>query len=261
MAVKAVYRTVVQHQDAVGVLHAGNALGDDDACGAWDGAGEVCADARVRGGIHGAGGIVENQYLRPFEQRPGDAQPLPLPAGKVAAAALNAAFVALRQTRYKIVRAGQAAGFPALRAGGILASPAQVFQHRTRKEHVVLRHHGYLHAQCLHIVGAHIHAADAHAARIHIVQAANQVGERGFTAARAADNADGFARTNVNVYIAQRFPTAALFVGKMHVVKVDAAVGHRRARLLGVSEGGRFLQHLCHTPATGGAHGNHDKDH
>jgi hypothetical protein len=42
------------------------------------------ADLRVGTGVHGAGGIVQNQDLRLFEQRPRDAQPLLLPAGHIA---------------------------------------------------------------------------------------------------------------------------------------------------------------------------------
>ena len=89
MGVKGVHPAVVQHQDAVGVLDAGNALGNDDFGGAGDDPGKGGADLGISGGVNRGGGVVQNQHLGPLQQGPGDAQPLLLAAGDVGAAPLD----------------------------------------------------------------------------------------------------------------------------------------------------------------------------
>ena len=73
----------------VGVLHAGNALGNDDLRRIRDLLAQGLADARVRRGIDGARRIVEDEDLRLFQQGAGDAQALLLPAGDIRAALLD----------------------------------------------------------------------------------------------------------------------------------------------------------------------------
>ena len=55
VGVKGVDPAVVQHQDAVGPLHAGHPLGDDDFCGAGDLLGKGLPDLGVGGGVHRGG--------------------------------------------------------------------------------------------------------------------------------------------------------------------------------------------------------------
>src|SRR5699024_6717335 len=105
------------NQDAVGVLHAGNALGNDQLGGAGDMLGKGLADLGVGGGVHRAGGVVQNQDLGPFQQRPRNAQPLLLPAGHVGAALLDPGVVPVGEAVDELVGAGGAAGFAAFLLG------------------------------------------------------------------------------------------------------------------------------------------------
>ena len=61
------HAAVVQHEDAVCVLHGADALGDDEFRGVGDLLCESPADQGIRPGIYGAGGIVQDQYLGLFQ--------------------------------------------------------------------------------------------------------------------------------------------------------------------------------------------------
>ena len=63
MGVKAADPPLLQHQDAVGVFHAGHPLGNDELGGAGDLPGEGSPDFGVGGGVHGGGGVVQNEHL------------------------------------------------------------------------------------------------------------------------------------------------------------------------------------------------------
>ena len=107
--------------------------------------------------------------------------------------------VAVRELADKLIRLRQAAGLLHLCIGGVLVSPTQIFPDGTAEQHVFLQHHGYLVAQSLQVVAAHIHTAHAHSALSGVIQTGDELDQRGFGRARAADNADGLAGTNVQV--------------------------------------------------------------
>ena len=93
MGAQAVDLAVVQHQDAVGILHGGDALCDDDLGGSGDLFPERLADLGIGGGIHGAGRVVQDQHLGLAQQGAGDGQALLLAAGNVRAALLDPGIV------------------------------------------------------------------------------------------------------------------------------------------------------------------------
>ena len=99
MRAEAVDAALVQNKDAVGVLHAGNTLGNDDLRRIRDLLAQGLANARVRRGIDRAGRIVEDEDLRLFQQGAGNAQALLLPAGDIGAALLDVGLIALAEWR------------------------------------------------------------------------------------------------------------------------------------------------------------------
>src|SRR5699024_6968021 len=106
----------------------GDALGDDDLGGAGDRFRKGGADFSVGGGVHGGGGVVQDEHLRFFQQSPGDAQALFLPAGDVVAAPLDPGLISLGEAVDELVGAGRPAGLHALLLGGAGVAPAQVLQ-------------------------------------------------------------------------------------------------------------------------------------
>lgn len=103
---EAVDLAVVQHEDAVGILHRGNALCNDDLGGAGDLLTERLPDLCVGGGIHGTGGVVEDEDLRLAQQGTGDGQTLFLAAGHVGAALLDPGVVLVREALDELIGAG-----------------------------------------------------------------------------------------------------------------------------------------------------------
>ena len=86
---------LVQDHDPVRVHDGVEPLGDDDLGGAGTDVPKRLPDGLVRGGVHGAGGVVHDEDLGILQQGPGDAQPLLLTAGHVDAALPQVRIVSL----------------------------------------------------------------------------------------------------------------------------------------------------------------------
>ena len=115
------------HQDdAVRVLYAGHALGDDDLGGLWDKLAEALADQGVGLGVNRAGGVVQDEDLGLFEQGPGNAKALLLAAGYIGSALLDPGVVLIRKLLDKFVGLGQLTGLYELLVRGVRIAPAQV---------------------------------------------------------------------------------------------------------------------------------------
>src|SRR5699024_1713503 len=193
----------LHHDDAVGILHAGHALGNDDFGGLGDELPEALADQRVGAGIDGRSGVVQNQDLGLLQQGAGDAQTLFLAARDVGAALLDPGVILLGELLDELVGLGQTAGFLHLGVGGVGVATAQVVLCGAREQHVLLQHHGHLVAQGLQVVLAHVHAAHLHAALGDVVQAGDQLDQAGLGRTGAAQDADDLARLDVQVDVGQ----------------------------------------------------------
>ena len=117
MGAYVLHHAVVQDDDHIRVLHGGDPLGDDELGGAGDFLPEGLADHGVGAGVHGGGGVVQNEDLGLFQQRTGDAKPLLLTAGDVGAALLNVGVVAVGEALNELVGAGQTTGVNQLLVG------------------------------------------------------------------------------------------------------------------------------------------------
>ena len=116
----------VHDDDAVGILNRGNTLGNDDLGGIRDELAEALADQGVGPGVHSGSGIVEDQDLGLLQKGPGDAQPLLLAAGDVAAALLDPGVVLVGKLLDELVGLRQAAGLKHLLVGGVGVAPAEI---------------------------------------------------------------------------------------------------------------------------------------
>src|SRR5699024_4804261 len=115
-----------QNNDPVGILHRGHTLGNDNLGGVGNLLQEGLANHGVGTGIHGGGGIVENQNLGLFQQCTGDTKTLTLAAGDVGAALLNVGVVALGEGGNKLVGPAQMAGVLHFLVGGVGVTPAEI---------------------------------------------------------------------------------------------------------------------------------------
>ena len=143
---------VVHHENEVGVLHGRDALGDDDLGRFGDIGAEALADERVGARVDRGGRVVEDQNLRLFEKRPGDAETLLLSAGDVRAALLDIGVIPVGEGADEFVRLREPARLDHLVIGGILVAPAQVILDGAGEENVLLQHHADFAAQGVKVV-------------------------------------------------------------------------------------------------------------
>ena len=247
--------------DAVCVLHGADALGDDELGRVGQIACQPCANLGVGLGVDGAGGVVQDQDLGATQQGACNAQALLLTARNIRAALFDPGVVALGEAVDKLVGAGQMRCLADFLVGGVRVAPTQVLGDGAAKQHVFLQHHGDLVTQRVQVVVAHVHAAHAHSAFGGVVQAGDEVNERGLGRAGAADDADGLAARNVQVDIVERLALRMLGILKAHVVKVDGTVGNLEHGLGGIGDRGLGGQHLGNAVCRFVGHGHHDKDH
>lgn len=125
---------IVEHDDAVGVLHGADALRDDDLRRLRDIGGKGLLDLRVRARIDSACRVIEDKHLRLFEQRAGDAQALLLAAGDICAALLDIGVIAVRHGGDELIRTREHAGVLEFLVRGILIAPAEVLLDRAGKQ-------------------------------------------------------------------------------------------------------------------------------
>ena len=252
--------SAVHNDNHIRVLDGGNPLGDNQLGGAGDFLPEGLADHGIGVGVHGGGGVVQNQDFRLFQQGPGDAQPLLLAAGDIGAALLDVGIVALREALDEFVGAGQAAGMNQLLIGGLGVAPAQIFLDGAGEQGVLLEHHGHVVPQNLQVIVPDIHAAHLQRAPGDIVQPGNQLHQGGLGGAGGAQNAHGGPGGNVEIHMLQGVQLGLLGVAEGHILKIDGAVLHVLHRLFGGGEVGRLRQNL-RAPAHGGPGHNHHHEH
>ena len=146
------------------------------------------------------------------------------PPEDVRAALLDVGIVLVRELLDEVVRLRQFAGVDHLFIGGIGVAPAQVVLDGAGEEDVLLQHHGHGVAQRFKVVLAHVHAADQHAALGDIVEAGDELHQRRFGRARAAEYAHHLAGLDVEVRPAQAEAVRVAGIAEIDVFKADGAI-------------------------------------
>src|SRR5699024_3540091 len=96
---------------------------------------------------------------------------------------------------------------------------------------------------------------------IHIVQAADQVNQAALARSCATDHADRLAGLDMQVDIGQGVFAAAVLVGEVDVVEIDAAVRHLHDRLLRIVQVGGLVEYFADTADARHGHADHDHNH
>ena len=106
---------VLEDQDAAGIAHGGEAMGDDEGGSALHHLIERPVTPRLGHRIERAGGFVENEDRRVFQQRAGDGEALAFAAGEKPAALADARFEAFGIALDEFERLRPRGGFAQLR--------------------------------------------------------------------------------------------------------------------------------------------------
>ena len=137
----------VEDEDAVGVHHGVEAVGDGDDRAILPDALERAVEGRLGRRVERARRLVEQEQLGVAHQRPGDAHALALAAREPPPALAHERLVALGERQDPLVDLrGLRGGFD-FGVGGIEAAVADVLADREVEEEAVLQHHAHLRAQ------------------------------------------------------------------------------------------------------------------
>ncbi len=135
-------------------------------------------------GIQVGGGLVHDEDRGVFEEGAGDGDALNLPAGEAHAAFADYGLIAVRQLADEIVRVGHGGGGVDLLAGGIAPAIEDILPDGAGEEHRLLRHDADGAAQRFERRLADVLPVDENAPLLHVVEARQDIHQRGF--ARAA---------------------------------------------------------------------------
>ena len=141
-------------------------------------------------GVQGRGRLVQDDDRRVPQDRPGDRDPLPLPAGQVRAALADVRVEPVRQPGGELVHQRQPRGPPHVPVPRPRVAADDVLPQRPVQQHGVLQHGGDLPAQRGQLVPAHVDAVDQHLAGAHVRQPRDERRDRALAGAGRPDQRD-----------------------------------------------------------------------
>lgn len=191
MGVETGDNTIVHDEDAVAVLHAEDALGDDELCHLGQLGAEPFPYLGIGGGVTGGRGVVEDEDFGMFQQGTGDAEALLLTTADIGATLFDTGVVALGHLLDELVNLCYLAGTTALVQRGVGVAPAEVVEDGAAEQDVLLQDDGDGGAQCGEVVVTHVTTTDEDGALGGVVETADEVDEGGLATAGAADDSDG----------------------------------------------------------------------
>ena len=250
MGAHRMHPAVLQDDDLVGVHHGGDALGDDEL-GHIPQLCQSGADLPLSGGVHGAGGVVEDQDFRPLEQGTGDAQPLLLPAGDVHASLAQVGVQALWHPLQKFGGAGRPTGRPQLLVARVRFPPPQILPHGAGEENVLLEHDAHRVPQSPEIVLPHIPAAHPDRPLGGVVQPGNELHQGSLGRASTAQDAHRLPCRDMELHAGEGVLPGAAVVFEGDPFKLHAAVGHLLHRILRRIQHNILVQHLADAAGAG----------
>ena len=149
--------------------------------------------------VEGGSGLVEDQDGGVAQESAGNGNTLPLTAGEVLALLTYGGIVAFRQVHDGLVDIGFFGDFNDLLDAGSGLADGDILANGALKEDRVLQHHADIVAQYVQGIQATIHAVDFNHALLNIVEARDQLDQRGFAAAGEADQSDPLARAEMQI--------------------------------------------------------------
>ena len=212
---------VLHHQDGVGVADRGQAVGDDEARAALAQRVHRLLDQQLRAGIHRAGGLIEDEHCRVGHEGPRDREQLALSGGDVRGVLLQNRVVALRQGLDDVVDEARPRGGLDLLITGPGPPVADVLADRAREQPRVLQDHA---GPATHVVTRHrgdIAPVDEDASPIELVEAHEQVDQRGLARPRGPHDRNRVPGVHPQRQIPDELDLRV--VGEAHMLHLDDA--------------------------------------
>ena len=235
---------VVEHEDLIRVADGGHALRDQHDRGLPRQMRQRLAKRGVGGKVQRGGAVVEDEDGGPPHQCAGDRQPLALAAGEIAPAGLDFRVQPALLAADDLVGLRVLQRLPEVFIAGLGIAPAEIVADGAGEEQRLLRHDADRGPQRLQPQLPHVFAAHKDLSLRRVVKPRDEVRQRGFARAGAADDADGLPGRGGEADTAERVRARA------GIAERDAAELQRRAAaavrqgVLPVGHAGLRLQHL-----------------
>lgn len=211
----------IQHKDLINVFDGGKAMRDDDSRFAFGCAADCLSDERLILGIQAGSCLVQNQYLRLFDERAGDADTLAFSAGQAHAAFADERIEPFFQAMGESVDAG---GFcrRSDRLVGYLRSVRQP-ERNVVSERIIEKPHMLLYDADLPPVAVQIEypkviAINDDLALVRIIRPQDKIGDSGFPGAGMPDERHALSDFDRKVHVEDR--AAVLLVLLRRVFRV-----------------------------------------
>ena len=224
---------VFDHQNAVGILDGGQAVGNDDGRAPLDDPVDGGLDARLGERIDGGGGLVQNEQAWIAQNSPGEGNQLLLARGQQIAALAYVAIQPLLETGDDLGGADQFQRSVDLLVGGIGIAVQKILPNGAREEVRGLQYVPHVGVQPVLRAGANVLAVHQNLPLVHIVEAADEVDQGGFTRARFAHDGHVGAKGNVEVEVLQH-GLGAVGIGERDVPQLDVPLHGLEAVVRGV---------------------------
>ena len=208
----------IQHQDAIGIDHAGKPVGKDQCGAPTHQSVERLLDDRFVLGIHRRQRFVEDQDRRISQNRSGDCNTLSLTAREPDTAFANHRVVALGQQRNKLMRVGRAAGLFEFLGCGIGLADLQVVGDRAMKKIGIQVHHRDLVTDISKTQAFKVVTTNLHHALIGIIKSQQQPYDRRLTRTAWANKAHPLTSRHAETQTLVRSASSAR-IGKTHPIK------------------------------------------
>ena len=176
----------VEHQDAVGGPDGGEAVGDHQRGAPFHDPFQGLVDKGLGFGVEMGGGLVEDEYLRVFQDHPGQGDPLLLAARQSVAPLPHHRVVSVRQGDDEVVDVGRPGGRLDLLLTGVRFGVAQVGGDGVVEEERLLGYDPHRLLQRLQSGVQHVHPVDPHPPPVQVVEAGYQVADGGLAGAGRA---------------------------------------------------------------------------
>ena len=181
---------LLQNHDGVGFADRGEAVGDDEGGAVLHDGVHALFDVPLGPGVHGAGGLIQDQDRGLGDGGPGDVQKLPLALTQIGGVLLQHGVVAVLETHDEGVGRGHLGGLLHLFVGGVQAAVADVLPDGAGEQVGVLEDHGDVLPEEVPGNPLDGHAVDGDGAALDIVEPGQKIGHRGLTRAGGADEGD-----------------------------------------------------------------------
>lgn len=229
--------------DTVAILYRRQPVRNDERGASLQQLVQALLEQALRLGVDRGGRFVQDQDPRIGQQGPGERDELPLTLGQLRTAFVHLGLVTLLELADEIVGADRFGRGDDLLFCSVQLAVADIVHDRAGENKAVLQHNPHLAAQRLQRDLRNIVTVDQNLAVGQVVEARDQVDDRGFARARRTDEGDAFPGLHVEVQVFQN--VEAWIVGKRHVVELDIAL-HRRQFLCPrhIADRHRFVQRL-----------------